>query len=140
MPELKKKISEILCRPRLANIATVTEDGKPWTRYVMAIANEDFVIRIATSLESRKTAQIKANPEVHLTTGVDSLDTAKHYVQVVGRAEIKSDESLRKAMWNEALKTYFSGPNDPLYVIIEIRPRRIEYMTMDSMQPEIWKP
>ena len=33
MSDLKDKIYEVLQRPQLAGLATVTEEGKPWVRY-----------------------------------------------------------------------------------------------------------
>jgi hypothetical protein len=35
---------------------------------------------MATFLGSRKVAQIKKNPEVHLTTGVTTMESAESYV------------------------------------------------------------
>ena len=70
MNELRDKIFEILCKPQMASLATVTAEGKPWVRYVMALTDEDLTLRFATFIEARKVAQIQAHPEVHLTIKV----------------------------------------------------------------------
>ncbi len=139
MPDTKDKILELLSKPRLAGLATLTSNGKPWVRYVTVSAARDLTIRFATFAESRKATQIAANPEVHLTVGVESVTTAEHWVQVEGQARISADKSEREEFWSDELKAYFDGPDDPNYVVGIIVPERIEYMKMSSMKPEIWQ-
>ena len=138
MSDVRQKIWEVLGQPQLASLATVTEEGQPWARYVMAIGDKDFTVRVATSIHSRKVGQIEANSEVHLNLGIASLESAECYLQVAGRAEIKKDDSTRRSMWSDNLKAYFSGHDDPSYCVIEIKPRRIELWTMTSKEPEVW--
>ena len=70
MKDLKTRILDFISKPHLAGFATVTEDGKPWVRYVMPVASPDMTIRFSTFLEARKVAHIAHNPEVHLICGV----------------------------------------------------------------------
>ena len=74
MSALKEKIFEKMNEHTLASFATVTEDGKPWTHYIVVKADEELNIWFATFLNSRKALQITKNPEVHLTLGVNSLE------------------------------------------------------------------
>ena len=140
MSELKGKIRDKMLQPTLSVLATITEDGKPWVRYVTPIMDDSLVVRFATFLHSRKVGHIKSNPEVHLATGVTAPETAESYLQIQGRAVIKSDPEMKKAMWSDQLKRYFTGPDDPNYCVCEIVPYRIEYMSMTSMAPEVWEP
>ena len=39
MSDLKERILKILQQPQLAALATITQDGKPWVRYVMVVAS-----------------------------------------------------------------------------------------------------
>jgi general stress protein 26 len=64
--------------------------------------------------------------------------TAKQWLQVEGRAEVSTDKTERKSFWFDDLKNYFSGPDDPDYCIVIVRPSRIEFWTMESMEPEVW--
>jgi len=137
--DVKQKIWEVLGQPQLASLATVTSDGAPWSRYVMVIGDKDLVLRLATSAKSRKVGQIEANPLVHLNVGVASLESADCYLQVAGRAAVKTDEATRRAMWSDNLKAYFSGEDDPNYCVIEIVPSRIEVWTMISKEPDVWE-
>jgi general stress protein 26 len=139
MSDLKAKIRGKMLQPTLSVLATITEDGKPWVRYVTPVMDDGLVIRLATFLHSRKVAHIKRNAEVHLATGVTAPETAESYLQVQGRAGIKTDPETKKAMWSDQLKRYFSGPDDPNYCVCEIVPYRIEYMSMNSMTPEVWE-
>lgn len=140
MSDLIKRIYEAAKELQLGNLATVTEDGKPWTRYLMTKADGALVFRFCTHLESRKVPQIKNNPNVHICLGVSNLETAKNWLQVQGRAEVSTDQVERDAFWFDDLNNYFKGPDDPSYCIVIVRPSMIEFGTMGSMEPEVWKP
>ena len=139
MSDLKQRIIDAAGEMQLINFATVKDDGKPWVRYVMAKADSDLVFRFCTHLESRKVGQIKNNPNVHISLGVSSLETAKNWVQVEGTAEVTTDRAELDSFWFDDLKNYFSGPDDPGYSIVIIRPSRIELGTMGSITPEVWE-
>ncbi len=138
MADLTEKILDVLRQRRVASFATVTEDGKPWVRYVVPTASDDLRLTFPTHLKSRKVAHLRRNPEVHLTTGVTRLETARRYVQVQGTAEIRDDAEAKRAHWVSFLHHYFQGPEDPDYVLVVVTPYRIEYVTMDSWSPEVW--
>ncbi len=141
MADLKSRILEKLKGPTLVGLATVTREGRPWVRYVMAAADTDLNIWFSTRLDSRKVEQIRNNSAVHLLAGVSTLETAESYVQVEGEADVLTDAVTRKALWNDLLKPYFSGPEDPNFCVVRIRPSRIELWGMTPGQrPEVWQP
>ena len=140
MSDLKQRIFDAAGKIQLINFATITEDGKPWVRYVMGKADSDLVFRFCSRLESRKVAQIRKNPDVHISLGVTSLETAKNWLQVAGTAEVSTDKAERDSFWFDDLKNYFSGPDDPAYCIVIVKPYRIEFGTMESMTHEVWEP
>ncbi len=139
MSPLKEKILDKMKDYTLASFATVTEDGKPWTRYVVVKADEELNIWFATFLNSRKTLQIAKNSEVHLTLGVNDPQTAVSWLQVQGRAELLEDAETKNAVWYDMLNSIFSGPDDPNYVVCKVKPYRIEYYMMNMPKPEIWE-
>jgi len=110
-------------------------DIYPEKRYCTPMADENLTIWTATSVDSRKVAQIRKNPEAHLTTGVTDMETADSYLQIQGRAEILTDETTKKAVWNDHLKNIFSGSDDPNYCVCRITPYRIEYQGMGMVPP-----
>jgi general stress protein 26 len=138
MSELKDQIYNILSKPQMVSLATVIADGKPWVRYVMAMTQDDMTIRFATFTQARKVAQIEANPEVHLTCGVTNPSEVTPYLQIQGKAVLKTDEATRHAFWHDMLKPIFEGQDDPKYGVIEVTPYQIEYCTPGSPEPKIW--
>ena len=139
MSDLKDKIFEKMKEHTLASFATVTEDGNPWTRYVVIKADEQLNIWFATFVNSRKTLQVANNPEVHLTLGVSDPQTAVSWLQVQGRAEWLTDAATKNAVWFDHLSSIFNGPDDPNYVVCKVKPYRIEYLMMNMPTPEIWQ-
>jgi general stress protein 26 len=138
MTDLKQQILGILTPLQLSTVATLTEEGKPWVRYVMTTGAADLSVRFATFAQARKVGQISANPEVHLTCGVTDPAVMKPYLQVQGRARFSTEAGERHAFWNETLAPYFSGPDDPNYGVVVVVPYRIELCTPGSMTPEVW--
>ena len=138
MSELKERIYAILREPQLAGLATITEDGKPWVRYVMTLASEDLTIRCATFVKARKVRQIEKNPEVHLTCGVTNPAEMVPYLQIQGRAQLNTSAEARHGFWTDMLAQIFDGPDDPKYGVLEMTPYRIEFCSVGSHEPEVW--
>ncbi len=137
MSDLKESITKELKNLQLASLATLTDTGVPWARYVMIQGDDELVVRCATFVGSRKVAQIRNNPEVHITCGITDPAQMKPYLQIQGRAEIVEDEVERHAFWNPALDSIFSGADDPGYAVVVVKPYRIEYCTPPNMEPEV---
>jgi general stress protein 26 len=138
MTDLQQRILEIVHRPQLATLATVTELNNPWVRYVVTVGDGDLLLRCATFASSRKVEQIEKNPNVHLTCGVNSLQEMKPYLQIQGQAVVTTDKEERHSFWNDMLSPIFDGPDDPKYSVIIVTPYRIEYCTPGSYEPEVW--
>jgi general stress protein 26 len=136
-PELKNKIFEVIKKYPVSSVATINED-KPWVRYMVVQPDENLNLWTTSFANSRKLEQIQKNNNVHVTLGADPQDWHKPYVNVVGKAEILTDKETKKKCWNEMLSEFFSGPEDPNYVVIKISPEKIEYMCADARQPEIY--
>lgn len=138
MSELNQRILDIIHKPQLASLATVTEMNNPWVRYVVTVGDGNFTLRCATLAESRKVGQIQKNPNVHLTCGVTSFMEMRPYLQIQAKAHVTMDKEERHNFWNDMLAPIFAGPDDPKYAVIIIEPYRIEYCTPGSYLPEIW--
>ena len=139
MNDLNAKILHKMKEHTLASFATISDDGKPWTRYVVVKADDQMNIWFATFRNSRKVHQIAKTPDVHLVLGVTDPQTAVSWLQVQGRAEILNDAETKNMVWYDLLGSIFSGPDDPDYVVCKVTPSRIEYYTMNVPQPEIWQ-
>ncbi len=135
---VKQNIENVLNTPQLASMATVTPDGKPWVRYVMIATDPDGIIRCATFVDARKVAQIKQNPEVHITCGINDPAELKPYLQIQANAVLTTDDKVRHDFWNPPLANIFDSPDDPKYGVIEMTPYRIEYWAPGRYEPEVW--
>ena len=138
MSDVTQRIIEMLQEAQLYSFATITAEGKPWVRYVFCDGKGDMTIRFATFSNSRKVAQIRNNPEVHLTCGAAAPADMKPYLQIQGRAEFCSDTVERNGFWKESLKSYFQGPDDPNYGVVVVTPYRIELCSPGSPEPLVW--
>lgn len=137
---IRSKIQDVLTGVQLAAFASVTPEGAPQARYVMVMTDEDLTLRFATHLDAPKVDRVKANPKVHLLCGITSLETARHWVEVDGTAEVRTDPETRHAIWFDPLARYFSGPDDPNLAVIVVHPDRVTYHSMDQNAPQIWEP
>ncbi|MCX6558272.1 MAG: pyridoxamine 5'-phosphate oxidase family protein [Candidatus Aminicenantes bacterium] len=139
MNDLEARIWKILGRRQTAALATITAGGAPWVRYVTISADPDFTLRFCTSLGSRKAGEIVANPDVHVTCGNLQPPDDSAFLQIAGRAEIRRDGKTKTENWNEEWRRYFKGPDDPDYVMVFVRPLRIEYNSPGSFLAEVWE-
>lgn len=140
MPNLKERILDVVRGgPKLSGFATITKDGKPWVRYVMAEASDDLIFRFTSFTNARKIAQIESDPESHLTCGIiDPTNMHQPYLQILGRAEFTTDRDARHAFWSDRLRVLFEGPDDPRYGVVIFWAYRIEYCRV-GLETEVWE-
>lgn len=139
MSDLKQRIFELAKTPQLLNLATITEEGNPWVRYVFGNADAELSFRFCTSLCSDKISHIRHNPNVHLSLGAKDLMTSKEWLQVAGVAEISTARDERHAFWNDGFLAYFTGPDDPNYCVVIVKPSLVELAAMGSKAAEVWQ-
>lgn len=139
MSDVKQRIFELAKVPQLINLATITEEGKPWVRYMVGSADETLTFRFCCALCSDKVRHIRHNPNVHLSLGAKDVMSAKEWLQVEGTAEIATTKAERDAFWYDGLKAYFQGADDPNYCVVIVTPSRIELASMGSMSAEVWQ-
>jgi general stress protein 26 len=138
MPSLKERILDVVKAPSLSGFATLTKDGKPWVRYVMAEASDDLTFRFSSLANARKVAQIQGNPEAHLTCGITGPTHMGPYLQIQGHAAFTTDPEARHAFWTERLRILFQGPDDPNFGVVTVRAYRIEYCHV-GVESEVWE-
>lgn len=135
--DLKNKISNVIKGHKVASLATIA-NGKPWVRFVMCYS-DGMNLYICTYKDSRKAAQIKKNHNVHLVISKDVNNLEAPFVQIAGEARMRSDAKIRYKFWRDFMKKYYNGPDDPNYVVIEIKPRLIEYRSTETEQVQTYK-
>ena len=135
---LKEKILAKLTGPTLCALATVTEDGKPWVRYMILSADKHLTIWGATFASFRKVGEIRKNPEVHLTTGAKDMETAESCPQIQARAEILTDAENKEGFLDRLPQEHLFRSRGPELRRCRITPYRIEYCKMDRSPAEVW--
>ncbi len=136
---LKEKILKIAKQYPIASIGSITAEGNPWVRYMATEIDEELNLWTTSFASSRKISQIEKNDNVHAALGADPACWQKPYINMAGKAEILIDPEVKKKYWNDMLSQFFTGPDDPNYVVIKITPKVIEYMCADTTQPEIYE-
>lgn len=133
--QLEQIISEALDRHKFGSLATV-EQNKPKARY-MAVFHDGLKVHLATNRKTHKVEELKQNPNAFLLLGFDGTGP-KELIEIEGTVHITKNDELRKSLWNDEMKQWFDGPDDPNYVILDIQPSRIEYTGKDQ-ERHIWE-
>jgi general stress protein 26 len=110
----------------LAALATVGADGAPCVRYVRGKIDEVLTIRCPTFLDTNKVRQIEAHPGVALTCGDTAPSRPGTYFEIKGEAPISTNLDDRRRVWGTLQQKWFSGPDDPDFAVVVIRPASIE--------------
>lgn len=118
---LLKIARTVIDSARCRILVTVDENGKPHAREMSPFSPENnWVIWLGTSQGSRKTKQIKQNPNVV----VFYYDTkGLSYVSVSGKARLVNDPDKKAKYWVEGWQKYYPDRN---YILIEVTPEKLE--------------
>lgn len=122
---LEQRIVAALEENPYGSFGTVEAGNKPKVRY-MAVYHEGLNVYLATDRKTHKVEELQNNPNVYLLLGYEAGGT-KDVVEIEATASVSKDEGLRSKVWNPDLEKWFGGPEDPDYVILELKPGRIEY-------------
>ncbi len=119
-------------------LGTVDQQGGPQMRWMGGLVLEEpLVVWMACGAQSRKVAQLAANPQAQLVfTSPDYMTVAT----LSGTCEIRADAESRQKVWDgiPALARYSSGPQDPAMVAMRFVTQRVELLGMAAgMQPQV---
>lgn len=115
-------------------LATI-EENKPKVRPMMPFLTDEGVLLLAVLSHSRTITQIQKNPFVEICY----LDRKMCFSRISGQAQVSTDLEKKQVVWNNIpmLRQYFSSPEDPHYVLLEITTDSIESMTPAQKHPDI---
>ncbi|WP_053217510.1 pyridoxamine 5'-phosphate oxidase family protein [Virgibacillus senegalensis] len=133
--KIRDKAVSILDSDLIGTLATV-KDGKPFSRY-MTFFNENFTLFSATDKDTHKVEDIEANNDVHILLGYKGEGLEDAYLEIEGTAAIKASPDIKEKIWNDKLKAWFEGPDDPNFVVLEIKPSKIRLMNTEEGSPQV---
>lgn len=132
--QLKEKILNVIKESKIGVLSTV-ENNKPYSRY-MTFFNEELTFYTPTSVETEKIDEIEKNPHVHILFGYENEGLGDSYLEISGTSKINDSAELKKKLWNKSFEQWFKGPEDPNYVLLQIKPESIRLMNNNGEPPE----
>jgi len=120
--ELAAKLKDI----KIAMLTTNTLDGRQHSRPMYTFElKDDGIIWMFIGKDSRKVAEIEANPNVLLNYSNPQSDL---YIAINGKAEISEDASKIEELWSNRFKAWFpEGATDKNLSLLKITPEEAEY-------------
>lgn len=132
--ELKQQALKILEESHVGVLATV-KDNKPHSRY-MTFFNDEFTLYTATSDTTQKVDELEQNPHAHILLGYEGEGIGDAFLEIEGTMGVHDDKGIIDKVWNEHLKGWFSGPDDPHLVILAIKPSRVRIINKKGEEPQ----
>lgn len=132
--DAKKTARKILDESFIGTMATV-QNGKPFSRY-MTFFNDEFTLYTATSRQTDKVDELEDNPNTHILIGYDGDGFNDAYLEVMGTVKISDDEGMKKKVWSDQMKAWFTGPEDPDLVILKVTPESMRLMNKKGEDPQ----
>jgi general stress protein 26 len=76
-----------------------------------------------TNVQSGKLEELEEDPGVNL-----ALQDGGRYCSITGTARVLQDPKRIRSLWDDDQRAWFpDGPEDPLLVLLEVRPEFVEY-------------
>jgi general stress protein 26 len=134
--ELRKKIISLLDSQKTGTLATVS-NNRPYSRY-MNFYHEGLTLYTATNSDTHKVEDIKANPNVHILLGYEGNGLGDAFLEIEGLADLSDSGELKQKLWKPDFDKWFTGPDDPNYIILKIVPEKIRFM--NEGEPQEFRP
>ncbi len=124
--DLRNEALEFMREHPTSHLATI-EDGKPTSRVMYCPkVEDDFTVWYATSVDSNKVRQIRANPAVCVVFYLEAK-----YVRVLGSAEEVTSLDIKKDLWEDDWARYWkNGPEDEDYILLKITPYEVDFLDL----------
>ncbi|WP_071394065.1 pyridoxamine 5'-phosphate oxidase family protein [Bacillus tuaregi] len=132
--ELKRQAMEIISSHRTGILANV-ENNRPHARY-MTFYNKDLNLYTPTKLDTEKTDEIEKNPAASVLLGYEDKGLSDRYIEVSGTSRINQSQTLKEEFWDDSFTKWFTGPDDPNYVFLEIEPAIIRILNNEGGPPQ----
>ena len=136
---IKEEIWKHIKEEQIVFLATV-EDKQPKVRPVTLLyIDEQFWV--TTNINSSKTKQIIENPKTEFCLFLEDKENPYNsgYIRAEGIAKITKDRDTKLKVGQKAgvFGTFFKDADDPNYALMEITPKRIEYIRPNEKERHI---
>ncbi len=113
-----------------------TVDDQPYVRAMMLIKRGKRLF-YATGFDEPKSLQITHNPKVEVCVLLGDSDN-EGSLRLRGKAEFVTDEELRAEIHGCVgfIESFWEKPQDPAWVLIEVKPSYLELMRPGTMDIE----
>ncbi|MDW7615435.1 pyridoxamine 5'-phosphate oxidase family protein [Peribacillus simplex] len=132
--QLKEKVLNIIRDHKIGVLSSV-ENNKPHSRY-MTFFNEELTLYTPTNANTEKIDEIEKNPNIHILIGYENEGLGDSYLEISGTSKINDSQELKDKLWNESFENWFDSPNDPNYLILQIKPESIRLMNNNGQPPQ----
>lgn len=132
--DLKQAALQILEDSLIGTLATI-KDNKPHSRY-MTFFNDEFTLYTATSKQTQKVDELEQNPNAHILLGYEGEGVGDSFLEIEGKMSLRDDRDMIDKVWNEHLRGWFDGPEDPNLIILAITPDRVRLMNRKGKEPQ----
>jgi len=127
----RSELRDLLSQFHTAMLVTIDDHGYPRARpLAIARVESDDRVWFATPEHTPKVAEIAADAKVAVLCH-RSRDEA--WVSLSGTARLIRDPAMARWLWDASMKAWFTGPDDPSLLLIEVRPKHAEYY--DAQKP-----
>ncbi|MFU0789561.1 pyridoxamine 5'-phosphate oxidase family protein [Virgibacillus proomii] len=123
---LRKEIEHILENSYIGPMATVKRN-MPHSRY-MTFYHNNLTLYTLTDKDTEKMEDLEKNPYTHIILGYEGERMGDAYVEYEGKVSFNESAELKKQLWSNQLKQYFSSRDDPNLIVLEIKPLHIRLM------------
>ena len=130
----KETVKKIMDTSHVGTMSTVEAD-KPFSRY-MTFFHEDFTLYTATSKKTEKVDELEKNPNTHILLGYNDEGFGDAYIELSGTVSMSDDKEIKEKIWNDHMKPWFDGPEDPNLIILKVSPDSIRLMNKKGEAPQ----
>ena len=134
MSKTPKEIAEKILEDNMVGTMATIEGNKPHSRY-MTFFNDQFILYTVTNKDTHKVDELSKNPYTHILLGYDGKGFGDEFLEIEGKVEISSDDRMKEKIWNNVLKGWFDGPDDPKMVVLKITPSQMKLMNSHGKDP-----
>lgn len=132
--ELKQQALNIL-EDSLVGILSTVKDNKPHSRY-MTFFHDEFTLYTPTSKKTQKVDELEENPNAHILLGYEGEGVGDAFLEIEGQMGMHDDPGMIDKVWNDHLKGWFTGPDDPNLLILAIKPSRVRIINKKGEEPQ----